>query len=812
MTRKRGAAAAALASALGCLPPVAVAAPPAARYVFRLPAQSYVDSLIAVGETTRISVLNVAACKGTAPALTGRMTAEQALRRLLRDAPCHVDFLDPATARLTPGRAAPPAVAPPAPPPIARAATAPPSPPPAAVDEVVVTAGKRPERLLRTAGGVSVVAAARVTDVGAVDVNDVVAQLSSVAITNLGPGRDKLLLRGVSDGAFTGRARSTVATYLGDAPITYNAPDPDLVLTDVDRIEIVRGPQGALYGGGSIGGVYRAVPHAPDLTAYSGEARLRGALTQRGAGSDGLELTLNAPLMTDRAAVRFVAYHLDDGGYLQDQSLRSANVDQTERTGGRAALLLQLGPKWTLQLSGAAQHLRTADTQYTTLGGGTLKRANLLRESHKNDFADLAVTLEGKLDDLTLHSTTSGVRHDFTSRYDASAALSLFDAPAAEFGAYDETVRSTLIAQDLYLTSPQNRPVSWLFGAFLSHQDEHTPSALSARVSGGGVKPVTLYDESRRDHIDEKALYGDVTVRLARRWTLDLGARVFRTAVDVHAVTDARGVPERLTNGAKLHASLSPRLSLQYAAGAQTTVYVLASEGERAGGVNSGGLRAPSVAQRSFSADRLWNYEGGVKTALWNRRLELQTTLFHQEWRNIQTDQFYSSGLPFTANIGDGRITGVEGHALVRLTPRLTVEGEALATTSGLVKANPLYTTNLGKDLPGAPSTAATLYVVYDHPLAPDLTLRLNGRASYVGRSRVSYDVTAVDTMSGAYVDAMIGAQLVTRRYRLALLVRNPADTRADTFAYGNPFSFGQVRQSTPQRPRTVELVLSAGF
>src|SRR5207302_3349176 len=103
----------------------------------------------------------------------------------------------------------------------------------------------------------------------AVDVRDTAGQLAGVLMTNLGPGRDKLLMRGLSDGAFTGRARSTVSTYLDDAPINYNAPDPDLRLTDVERVETMRGPQGALYGSGALAGVYRIVTNKPDPERFA---------------------------------------------------------------------------------------------------------------------------------------------------------------------------------------------------------------------------------------------------------------------------------------------------------------------------------------------------------------------------------------------------------------------------------------------------------------------------------------------------------------------------------------------------------------
>ena len=350
------------------------------------------------------------------------------------------------------------------------------------------------------------------------------AQIAAVATTNLGPGRDKILLRGVSDGAFTGRARSTVATYLDDAPITYNAPDPDLVLTDVERVEVLRGPQGALYGGGSIGGVFRIVTRAPDFASFGGELRLRGSSVNGGGMGGGGELTVNAPILDGRAALRGSLYDIEDPGFLRNDELKQSDVDRTRRKGGRLALKARLGGGWSVTISGAAQRLESADSQYTTpRRGGLQRRSNVVSESHTNDFAEGQVVLTGPVGGFDLHSSTSFVHHRSSSRYDATSALNLFDAPAAAFGVYAEGLNSEFLVQDAYLASPAERPVSVVAGALLSALRLETPSTLSARVAGAST-PVQLFSEQRRDHVDEQALYGDLRLRLASDGEPDSGA------------------------------------------------------------------------------------------------------------------------------------------------------------------------------------------------------------------------------------------------------------------------------------------------
>ena len=202
--------------ALACLAGRADAAE--ARLKVAIPGRSYADALIDLGLQTNISVLGTSNCgAGGRTSLSGRFTLDEALARLLTGAPCRYRIVDPRTVRIT---TAPPLQPPPP-------AAAPPRPP-ALVAEIVVTATKRPVAMDRLPAGVSAISGQQIAVTGTVDIGRTVGQLAGVLTTNLGPGRDKLLIRGLSDGAFTGRTRSTVGTYLDEAPINYNAPDPDL--------------------------------------------------------------------------------------------------------------------------------------------------------------------------------------------------------------------------------------------------------------------------------------------------------------------------------------------------------------------------------------------------------------------------------------------------------------------------------------------------------------------------------------------------------------------------------------------------------
>ena len=317
-----------------------------ARHRLSIPAKPYADALIDLGVQTNVSIIGTSACGAAGSAgLVGGLTLDEALTRLLAGAPCSYRILDPRTVRISPAAA-----------PRARA-----TPVGAAnlVAELLVTATKRPASAGQLPASITVIPRGQIELTGAADVLQTTAQLSGVITTNLGPGRDKLILRGLSDGAFTGRARSTVGSYLDDAPVNYNAPDPDLRLVDIERIEVVRGPQGALYGSGSLSGVYRIVTRKPDLTSFAFGAAGEIDSTYGGEPSQEIEAYANLPLLRGVAAARLVAYRDIAGGFVDNADLRLSDVNRSTREGGRAGLRLQLGDTWQVDLSATSQRLRS---------------------------------------------------------------------------------------------------------------------------------------------------------------------------------------------------------------------------------------------------------------------------------------------------------------------------------------------------------------------------------------------------------------------------------------------------------------------
>ena len=771
-----------------------------ARIQFHIEPKLYSEALLDLAQQANVTLIGAAACSGVSPdRLVGAMTLEQALAQLLAEAPCTAKIIAPGAVEISP---------------LAQNAairTA----PPVTVAAVLVTATKRVRNARELAVAITAIPRADLQATGASDAGEAAGQLAGVLATNLGPGRNKLLLRGLSDGAYTGRARSVVATYLDDIPVNYNAPDPDLRLVDMERVEVARGPQGALYGAGSLSGVYRIVARKPDLDRISAEVRASGAVTEGGAPSGAIEGYVNYPVWGD-FGLRLSAYEEIQGGYLDDILQKRSNVDRTERRGARLMLLYQPDDAWTVNVTAAGQHLRSDDTHYTTPGLG-LTRSVHAAEPHVNDIELLTATVKRSWGWGELTSATGFVRHAYGSLYDATATQALY-TKFATTSVYSERTRTKMLVQDLFLTSRGAGRFEWLAGVYGSYTLVHSPTEFLAQLQIPEAPLVIVYGDQRHDRIRELAGYGEASYRFASNWTLAVGGRAFT----IHERTKSNVVsenfePRGLTRG-RTFSSFSPKISLQREFDSGDLAYAVISEGYRAGGVNSGGAKPLSLARETFAPDRLFNYEIGLKLQGMSKRLSLNSAVFYDVWKDIQTDQFRPSGIPYTTNVGDAQILGLESELAFRADNGLSVQLNGRLSRTQTTHPNPDFTTHVDPDftirlddgLPGAPAISGGALVSYERPIFGDWTLRLVGQATYIGRSRLTFESTS--PKMGGYTRAKLLAEVSGRTMGVQVYVTNPLNEYSDTFAFGNPFNPAQTRQITPQRPLTVGVTLSAAL
>jgi outer membrane receptor protein involved in Fe transport len=776
---------------------------------FDVPAGPLVAALLDFALQADLSISAGAArrCGPLSRPVRGRMTAREALEAMLAGSGCAFRFTSGGDVIVV--SAPPPPGPPPAPPAPPRPAFA---PRPQSVAELLVTAARRSALVQRAPYAVSAVPAERLQASGAYDLNEAAPLAASVGMTDLGPGRDKIFIRGLADSPLAGTAQSTVAIYLDGSRLTYNAPDPDLRLVDVQRVEVLRGPQGALYGAGAIGGIVHIVTNRPDVDAFSAAVNAGAWGSVRGGPGADADAVVNLPLVKGRLALRAAGWDEHQGGYIDDPGLGLHDVNTTDRRGLRAALGWRPAAAWAVTATVTRQTIDSADTHYVQRGFGDWGRGNLVREPHDTDFLAVAVNLETRQSWGQLSATSTVLRHRFDSRYDASLALPLF-APAlgVQPAPFDERNAAELLVNEVTAASPEGRRLRWLAGLFQSVGDNDQASALTAL----GGAPAVVYSEQRYDIVRELAAYGQLSYDLTGRLTLNLGGRWFHNSVKTRsAVTDPLAGQSAAFEGKTSGGGFAPQASLRYAPASDLTVYVQASEGYRPGGFNTAAPPDQTFQeadgfqpQRRYGGDELWSYEAGAKLALWDGRAQLRTAGFYMSWKGVQSAQLLPDGLVYVANIGDGRDIGWEVEADLEPWPALRLQANATVADPELTRPAPGFT-GRANGLPGAPRFQAGALASYTRPLGADLALRLDASYAYVGPSHLTLDERTSREM-GDYATARLAASLVTRRWTATAFVQGPLGTSGDTFALGDPFSYRLVRQATPARPATFGLRLA---
>ena len=764
-------------------------------YIFHLPKEPVDRAVIRFGVQGRVSVggLPSEGCSGLSHPTYGLMTPTRALSKLL-PAGCSYQVLDPRSFRVF-GVAKPrsaPTPAPSAPPPLT------------SLDELVVTAERREEPLIGRAYAISAMSGPELQRLGGKSFADAAPQMVGVTVTNLGSGRNKIFIRGLSDGSFTGHTQSTVGLYLDDVPITYSAPDPDLRLVDVDHVEVLRGPQGTLYGSGSIGGIVRIVTAKPDPTRFGGDVTVEASTVEHGAQGTGLDGTLNIPLFGGRAALRGSAYRDERPGYIDNLRLGVRDVNYGQRSGGRLAGVVDLSDGWALQGGFAHQSINTRDSQYAQGPGGPLTRDTQVREPHDNDFTEISGSISHAGAVANLKVSAAFIDHTLETRYDATGAFG-GTAPAA----FDEVRRVDLSVAEAVLTSAGDDRLAWLVGLFAS-QTEETDAATLSELGGGAVRSAYR----REDRLSEAALYGEAAYDLSARLRVTVGGRLFSTRVSSQS-GDFDFAPDLVQPKRHLSDSgIAPKFRASYAWSPDLVAYVQSQEGFRAGGFNIPGAAdgvAPGRIGLPFRPDRLRNYEAGGTLALFDRSLRLRAAVFHADWRRMQTDQYLPSGLQMTVNIGDGANTGVELEAAWRPDDRWELRGNLLLEDPTITRPSDAFPARVDIGLPGVSSVLGSADAAYRWELADGWRGEASGQVAYVGHSFLTFDGAAASRMGG-YAVGRLEVSLSSERTRLQLVVDNVADARGDTFSFGNPFSRARARQSIPLRPRMLTFRLGRSF
>ena len=662
--------------------------------------------------------------------------------------------------------------------------------------EIIVTGSKQNQSLDNFAGTVHVENIGIETNRAQSGTSALVERIPTLASTNLGPGRNKVFVRGIADSSFSGPTQSTVGLYLGEMRITYSEPDPDLPLVDIDRIEVLEGPQGTLYGAGSLGGIIRLLPQRPDLNLFQAEASAGVATTKSGAYSFDGSALLNVPLVSDKIAMRIVGYGQTDGGYIDDVSRRIKNINSSKIRGIRTYLRFQPDENWSIDLSAMLHNIRTLDNQYAEIGQPKSSQAANIAQPHENSLSATSLVLNRKWRDLNLVSTTSFVKHSITERFDATGYQELIGKIA-----YDSDNKNTLFNHETRLSGNAGNS-SWVVGLFALNN-----VARTIRTIGPLAAPLPLATLANENL--EFGLFTEATQRVASDWNVTLGARLQYSK----SAGELIGGPTTDFEPTAANTRILPTVALSWKPLNNVIGFIRYRTGFRNGGVaiDGGGL---NTANR-FASDRLDTYEFGLRFggAYTDRSLGFSggMTASFSNWRAIQADLISPVGLPYTANIGRGRIIGLEGNFVWRPTKRVALDGSFFVNDSALIVPSAGFEDAEFFTLPNIAKAGGHAGVGWTYPLPANYTLQLDSSVRYVGMSNLSA-IPPLLLRQGGLFQSNVSATLNRGNWALSLDVTNLLNTSGNSFAFGNPFSVGLGKQITPLRPRTARIGVNIRF
>ncbi len=656
-------------------------------------------------------------------------------------------------------------------------------------DPIIVTATKRGTTLAAYPGTAVTLSLSPMQSAGVpADSQAIEDHLSSISSTHFGAGRDKIFVRGIADSGFTGPAQSTTGQYLNDTRLTYNAPDPNLRLYDIARVEILEGPQGALYGAGSLGGVLRVVTVRPQLGVTSARVSAGAAATEHGAASFDTAGVVNLPV-SDATALRFVGYAMRDGGYIDDPQATRHNINTVDTIGARGALRTEPGD-WTVDLDVAVQCIAGADSQWTDADAPPLQRASTTPLGYRSDYLLGDVTVSRRWGDIGFVSTTSASYQYVMERYDANGLAAL---PTVAH----QTNRIALFTNETRIARQESDGTGWLVGTSILHND--TRLDRIAIDSAGGTTP----HQVARNQIWEETLFGEAGVALRHGLLATAGARLTNadTRGDATAYVDATTIPIFTGvvsgSGGQDKFRVVPTVALSARPASGTLLFLRYQQGFRPGGFGISNSHA-----KEYGGDRIDMVEGGAR---WGTpAFDLAASISYSRWNAIIAEVVTQLGDPITQNIGDGRIVSFEARATWRAVHGLALNGSLFVNRSVLL--HPRFTSIALESgaLPNVARFGAQAGGDYTIDLQRGRTVSLSANGRYFGGSGVGAG-PLLDATQGDYLDSQVMLAVAAGQRTLTLSATNLQGETGNRFALGTPYQIYRA-QATPMRPRTIRL------
>lgn len=741
-----------------------------------------------------------------------------------------------------------------------------------ALEEIVVTAEKRASTVQDTAISMTALSGDLLQQQGISGITGVIQEVPGISMRTAGAGQTELEMRGLSS---SGGASPTVGFYLDDYPLTPPAAalngkvviDPDLF--DLNRVEVLRGPQGTLYGSGSMGGTVKLVTNAPKLNEFEGAVEAIGSSTVGGGFNNGGNLMLNVPLIDDRLAMRVVATDKYTDGWIKrivetdfppptnpgpcgpgwtgcvrgDVSAVTPTevvprVNWERLQGGRVELLAQ--PSDALKIDATAIYQKITMGDYSEydmppdIPDARYQPFNV-DEPIYDEFKLYGMTVTYDMSFAQLTSATAYYSREENQTQDTSEALysvvGLFGAKPTGFIdiPFNETDTSRQFSEEIRLASTGSGALQWIGGLYYSSFEsifsEYNASVPLAYISVGGAAANPdgiIYQAHNPYHMKQYAVFGEGTYAFTDALKLTAGLRWYKfdSRADEETsgfATDSGNAGTTLNSFTASNTGVNPKVTLSYEQNHDLTVYGTIARGFRPGGINQ--QIPPSICTltaETYGPDSTLNYEVGEKAKMLDGRLVVNADVYYIRWSQVQQLANQPCGYPLTLNAGTAASYGPELEISALLTPELTMTFSGTYTHATLTSVNAAVTAADSSFVPGLPilnipKYTETTSLTYMTPVTENYKFMARLNNSYVGQS------TDVDYM----YETLSSYDLVGLRFGLIsdhlsgyLFADNLTDKRAELGINTTGFSWtipSLVRVPTNQ-PRTIGIDLKYKF
>jgi iron complex outermembrane recepter protein len=693
---------------------------------------------------------------------------------------------------------------------------------------VMVTAEKRSEDVQQVPMSIGVIDESQLQDMHATQLTDYFSYLPGLTVVDGGsPGQAMIGIRGISPLS----AGSTVATYIDETPLgtssNYGAGSTnvlDLLPDDLQSVEVLRGPQGTLYGASALGGVLRYVTKLPDLDNTSWHA---GADTFQQSNADnfgvGARFGFNAPLIPGQLALSASIARQDSPGYIDNAVTGEKDEDHFWQQAAHATLLWKASDDLSLKLSVIQSTIDSNSGSFVALDPislkpiyGDLDNNNYVPEPYRNNIDYYNATVNWNLGWADFVSATNYEQAKTGSGVDGTlvygAAFPLFGLPDPGISDVTYKLRLYKTTQEFRLVSKADDRFEWLAGFFYTDENSKQYQAASAQYFDytpiPGLDP--LAEISLPSTYKEYAGYGDATYKFTSSFDIAAGVRWAHNEQTFEEITSGALTPANHITGDSSEDvftySFSPRLHF----GTDSMAYLRVATGYQPGGPN---IALPGVPP-AVDSSTLTNYELGLKSMFDDHRWLFNVAVFDIDWKDIQVSANNGS-VAYLANGGTARSTGVEFSTLWTPVAGLRLGLNGAYTDAKLTQDVPSLGGLDGDQLPSVPKWAASATVDYSFPISANWNGHVGGGLRYVGDSvsSLTHSPTALPQESYTAID--LNADMSTDHWTWRLFVKNLADKRVYTnLTQLTNAGTGEVEQvrGVPIQPRTIGVGVDLKF